>query len=81
MGLRTQCMMQCALRPGDIILCSDDVLYEKNYGCVVTDSGFFGRFAPDGPLERLQGEAQEAFVDSLQGRFCYTVFRPAMKRR
>ncbi len=78
MTLRTQNVHEAALRPGDILLCSDDALFTKCYGCVVTEQGLLGRFAPEDGNKTLQGEALCRFIDSLPGRFCFTVFRPAM---
>lgn len=67
------------LRPGDLILCSDDVLFQKTYGCCVTAEGLTGVFEFGTEPAKLSGEDAAAFIDSLQGRTCFVVQRPCVK--
>ena len=77
--VRTSLITPADLQPGDLILCSDDVLFQKTYACRVTAEGLQGVFEFGEKPTTLQGEDVAAFIDSLQGRFCYVVQRPAVK--
>lgn len=79
--IRTRTIRFCDLCPGDIVLCSDDALFQKTYHCHVTDTGLTGLFSHDGAYGTVTGEAADRFIDTLPGRFCYIVLRPGMKER
>ncbi len=63
---------------GDIIVLSDDACADKTYSAVFTGDGFTGYFSCDTALETKNGEQAAEFVDSLIGRFCFVVLRPAL---
>lgn len=67
------------LQPGDLILCSDDPLFQKTYACRVTMEGLKGVFEFGAEPAELSGEDAAAFIDSLQGRICFVVQRPCVK--
>lgn len=77
--VRARRMTLADLQPGDRILCSDDALFQRTYACCVTAEGLVGVFEPETEAIALTGEETARFVDSLPGRFCYVVQRPAVK--
>lgn len=79
--IRTRHITASSLRPGDLVLCSDDPLFLQTCSCLVTQKGLAGRFAPGGPSLLLSGRNLDQFLDSLPGRFCYVAVRPGGMRR
>ncbi len=79
--VRTRTIRFCDLCPGDIVLCSDDALFQKTYHCRATSTGLTGSFSPEGVCGTVTGEAADSFIDTLPGRFCYIILRPGMKER
>lgn len=77
--VRTRLITLTDLQPGDRIICSDDALFRRTYTCSVTVEGVEGTFAPGAEPTVLMGEEAIRFIDSLPGRFCYVVQRPAVK--
>ena len=77
--VRTSLITPADLQSGDLILCSDDVLFQKTYACRVTAEGLQGVFEFGEEPTTLQGEDVATFVDSLPGRMCYVVQRPSCK--
>jgi len=75
-GMRTVKIRPRDLLPGDILLCSDDPYGGKTYSCCYTGDGLIGRFDAEDGTRTLTGEALDAFVDSLFGRFCFILLRP-----
>lgn len=79
-AVRTGLITMNDLQPGDRILCSDDALFQKTYGCRVMEEGLQGIFDFGAEPSTLAGEDAAAFIDSLQGRMCYVVQRPGCKK-
>ena len=72
--IRTCRITRSDLCPGDMILCSDDALYQHTYAYLVTAEGLTG------DEQQFIGEEADQLIDSLPGRFCYIVQRPAIKK-
>ena len=64
------------LQPGDLILCSDDGFGEKSCTSFFDGEALHGIFEAGEAPRTLSGEAADAFIDSLFGRFAFVVLRP-----
>ncbi|MCR4805219.1 MAG: hypothetical protein K5981_06140, partial [Clostridia bacterium] len=68
------------LEPGDILLTADDALFLKSYACLWTGKELIGQFEAEGEAGRKAGEDARVWIDSLPGRFCFAVLRPALQK-
>ena len=75
-GMRMTLITRRDLQPGDLILCSDDGFCEKSYTSFFDGEALHGIFEAGEAPRTLSGEAADAFIDSLFGRFAFVVLRP-----
>ncbi|MBO7422019.1 MAG: C40 family peptidase [Oscillospiraceae bacterium] len=75
---RTRDLRLSALMPGDIIITSDDALFNSCKSFCYTGKSLTGVFGSSGKPEERTGEAEEQFIDSLFGSFVFAVLRPSL---
>lgn len=80
-GFRTTTILPRDFLPGDILLCSDDLFYERSYALVFTGAGFIGQPEAGAAPQKLGAEAAAAYLETLFGRFVFALIRPSMKER
>ena len=67
---------EAQLVPGDLIIAADDALCTKCYGGIYDGKCFRGATEFEGEEMELTGEELAVWLDSLPGRFVFTVLRP-----
>lgn len=75
---RTRDLRLSALMPGDVIITSDNALFNCCRSFYYTGKSVVGVFGCSGEPEERSGEAAERFVESLFGCYIFAVLRPSL---
>lgn len=68
--------------PGDVVVCADDLAFDRAFACVFAGDGrFYGKFEHVGAVCVKEGTDAETWVESLFGRVVFAVLRPSLARR
>ena len=76
--VRTTYLSVNHLQTGDLILCAEDALFQRAWSCMWTGKEMVGSFDHEAPFSVMDRDAADRFVDSLPGRFCFAIVRPAL---
>lgn len=80
-NLRVQKFWPADLQTGDVIMVSEDREFQTIHCLFVTGKGVLYQFQGQEIAFAEHGEEADKLIDSLPGRFCYTVFRPEQQSK
>lgn len=80
-GVRCVRIIKSDFMSGDVILVSDSAYGENLYVSFYDGNTFIGNFEANENISVKEGIEADEFIDSLFGRFAFTVIRPMLKNR
>ena len=80
-NLRVQKFWPADLKTGDVVMVSEDREFQTIHCIFVTEKGLLYQFQGQEISFLEHGEEADKLIDSLPGRFCYTVFRPEQQSK